>query len=343
MLPSETTTTVLVTGGGGYLAGHCIVDLLRLGFRVRATLRSASREAALRAAIGKVIDPTDRLAIAIADLNEDAGWYAAVAGCDYVLHVASPLGNQATRDSDALLLPARQGTLRVLRAATQANVRRVVVTSSTAASTPASVTEVGDEAIWTGDRHPTLNAYRRSKIAAERAAWDFMAAASGRTTLTTILPGGILGPVLSTSNLGSVQFIERLLTGKLPGVPDLGFCVVDVRDLADLHVRAMLAPEAAGERFIATGEFRSMDEIAGMLRAELGARASKVPRRRLPSSLLRMLAWFVPSLRSLTPLLGRRQLFSSAKAQRVLGFSPRPATVTVVDCARSLLDHEHAA
>jgi len=335
--------TVLVTGGSGYVAGYCIVELLRQGYRVRATVRSAAKEQAVRAAVAKAIDPQDRLTFARADLGADAGWDDAMRGCTYVLHVASPLGNDGGRDPDALMVPAREGTLRVLRAAVNAKVSRVVMTSSTAASTPPSLDAVGDETTWTGDAHPSLNAYRRSKIAAERAAWDFMAQSAGTMTLTTILPGAIFGPVLSTANLGSVQFIERLVEGKLPGVPRLGFCVVDVRDLAALHVRAMLAPEAAGQRFVAVGDFMWMEDIAQTLRAELGPEAAKVPTRRLPDAVLRMLAWFSPPLRALTPLLGRRQVFNSAKAQRILGFSPRPAAATVVDCARNLLHHEEAA
>jgi len=158
-----------------------------------------------------------------------------------------------------------------------------------------------------------------------------------------VLPGAIFGPVLSTENLGSVQFIDRLLRGKMPGIPSLGFCVVDVRDLADLHLRAMLAPEAAGERFIGVGDFMWMRDIADALRAELGPGAAKVPTRGLPDLVLKLFAWFSPPLRALTPMLGRRQVFNSAKAQRILGFSPRPATATVVDCARSLLEHEETA
>ena len=331
------TETVLVTGGSGYLAGHCIALLLRRGYNVRATLRSAAKAEELRSGLASLQAPTDHLTFPIADLCDDAGWDAALDGCEYVLHVASPLGNDGARGAQALMVPAADGTLRVLRSATRAKVRRVVMTSSTAACTPPSVDQVGDESVWTGDAHPTLNAYRRSKIAAERAAWDFMASAGPGTTLTTILPGAIFGPVLSLANLGSVQFIDKLIRGKLPGIPRLGFCIADVRDLAELHVRAMLAPEAAGERFIAVGDFLWMEEIARALRSELGDQGAQVPTRGLPDFALRALGCFSSSVRALTPMLGRRQLFSSAKAQRVLGYEPRPALTTVVDCARSLL------
>jgi nucleoside-diphosphate-sugar epimerase len=332
------TETVLVTGGTGFVAGWCIAELLRRGYAVRTTVRDLSKEAAVRAAVAPVVDSTDLLTVVVADLTRDQGWDAAVAGCDYVLHVASPLGAEAPRDRDALVGPARDGTLRVLRAATKAGVRRVVMTSAAAAATPASSSagSVADETVWADPDDPIFNAYRRSKVLAERAAWDFMAANTGPTTLTTILPGAVFGPVLTTANLGSVQVIGRLLQGRLPGVPRLGFWIVDVRDLADLHIRAMTSPQAAGQRFVAVGDFMWMQDIARTLRARLGEHAAKVPTRRLPDFAVRLMALFVPPLRAVTPGLGQRRSFSSAKARQVLGFTPRPATTTVVDCAQSL-------
>ncbi|GAB3409258.1 Rossmann-fold NAD(P)-binding domain-containing protein [Flindersiella endophytica] len=334
--------TVLVTGGSGFVAGWCVVGLLRRGYAVRTTVRDAAKEETVRAAVATGLPPGveagDRLEFAVADLTGDEGWDAAMKGCDHVLHVASPLGNEAPRDRDALVGPARDGTLRVLRAATRAGVRRVVMTSSTAASTPPQGPgAVGDETVWTDPDERTVNAYRRSKIYAERAAWDYTTSEAGSPALTTILPGAIFGPVLSKANLGSVGIIQRFLAGGQAGVPRIGFCVVDVRDLADLHIRAMTAPEAAGERFVATGDFLWMHEITATLRSALGERARRVPARTLPDPVVRLLALFVPMLRTLTPLLGQKRLFSSAKAQRLLGFAPRPARETIVDCAESLL------
>ncbi|WP_433381806.1 NAD-dependent epimerase/dehydratase family protein [Actinoplanes sp. CA-142083] len=303
---------VLVTGGTGYVAGWVIEELLRRGYEVRATVRS----------LGKAKD--NRLSYAVADLTADDGWDEAVAGVDYVMHVASPL----SADS---LVPARDGTLRVLRAATKAGVKRVVMTSAANAASPSSYAEEGvtDETLWTDPADPTLIPYRRAKTVAERAAWDFMAACEAPTELTTILPGAVLGPILSTANLGSVRIVERLLTGKMPGTPRIGLEIVDVRDLADLHLRAMVAPEAAGERFLGTGEFMWMSEMA----EALGVR-----RRQLPDFLVRAMALFDPQLRSITPSLGRRNHHSTEKAKRVLGWQPRPAADTVADCARSLID-----
>jgi len=217
-------------------------------------------------------------------------------------------------------------------------VKRVVMTSAAAtARPPLDSGRSSDESVWADPADPQFDAYRISKILAERAAWDFMRGADGAMTLTTILPGAVFGPVLSRENLGSIRIIERMLDGKPPALPRLGFAVVDVRDLADLHVRAMLAPEAVGERFLATGDFMWMEEIAGALRSQLGERAGKVPTRRLPDFVFRLVARFNPELRTLAPLLGRVTGTTSEKARRVLGFSPRPVPVTLVDTAESLL------
>ncbi len=253
---------VLVTGGTGYLAGWSIVGLLQRGYRVRTTVRSVAREQTVHDAVSTVVDPQDRLEFAVADLTDDAGWDVAVAGCRYVLHVASPLGAEDPRDPDELIVPARDGALRALRAATAVGVTRVVLTSAANAASPSSYAADGvtDETLWTVD-DPSLPAYRRSKTIAERAAWDFMAGYEGPTTLTTVLPGAVFGPILSTANLGSVRIIQRLLQGRMPGLPRIGLEVVDVRDIADLHIRAMTAPEAAGQRFLGTGEFVWMREI----------------------------------------------------------------------------------
>jgi nucleoside-diphosphate-sugar epimerase len=255
-----------------------------------------------------------------------------------VLHVASPLGGPG-QHPETLIGPARDGTLRVLRAATHAGVKRVVITSSAGAATPPRQQGEysSDETVWTDATDPNLDAYRKSKVLAERAAWDFMNDYHGPTTLTTILPTAVFGPVLTMANLGSVQFVQRLLDGRASGIPRAGFCVVDVRDVAELHVRAMTAPEAAGQRLIASGDFMWMKEVAATLRAQLGDRAGKVPTRELPNFVVRVASYFMPELRTLRPLLGRNLHFSSAKAHRLLGFSPRPAKATVVECAESLL------
>jgi dihydroflavonol-4-reductase len=336
--PIAMSETVLVTGGTGFVAGWCIAELLRRGYAVRTTVRNPSKEHLVRAAVASAGASGGRLTFCTADLTNDEGWDAAVADCDYVLHVASPLGGGNLRDSNALVAPAREGTLRVLRAATRAGVKRVVMTSAAAAARPPQRSDrVSDETVWADPADRQFDAYRRSKILAERAAWDFMAGQTGSTTFSTILPGAVFGPVLTKESRGSVQVIQRLLAGRPPGVPRIGFYVVDVRDLADLHIRAMTAPEAAGQRFIAAGDFMWMKDMASTLRSALGATAPKVPTRELPDFLVRFLALFIPQLRMLTPVLGLRLGLTSEKARRLLGFSPRPATTTIVDCARSLV------
>ena len=332
------TETVLVTGGTGFIARWCSVELLQRGYRVRTTVRSPAREAAVRDAVSRVVDPAGRLTCVVADLTSDEGWDDAVAGCDYVLHVASPLGLDGSGD---LVAPARDGALRVLRAATAAGVKRVVLTSAANTASPSSYRDEGisDETLWTDPETPGLQAYRKSKTLAERAAWAFMETANGPTTLTTILPGAVFGPILDTDNLGSVQVIGRLLRGRMPGTPRIGLEVVDVRDIADVHIRAMTSPAAAGQRFLATGEFMWMGDIAAVLRDRLGRDAAKVPTRTIPDAIVRLVALFDPEMRAITPGLGRKNRHNTAKAQELLGWRPRPAADTVADCARSLIEN----
>ena len=333
---TETNATVLVTGGTGYVAGWCIAELLDRGYRVRTTVRSIKGETAVRAAIASVgKDQGDRLSFAVADLTSADGWPAAVDGVDYVLHVASPLSG------DDLLTPARDGVLNVLRAAAAAGVSRVVMTSAANASSPASYATEGvtDETLWTDPDDPTLIPYRKAKTVAEKAAWDFMESYRGPMTFATVLPGAVFGPILSASSIGSVEIIERILKGKMPGAPRIGLEIVDVRDLADIHIRAMLSPEAAGQRFLATGDFTWMRDMAKILKDGLGPKAAKVSTRQLPDWLVRLTSVFDASLRSITVSLGRRNRHSIDKADRVLGWRPRPAAQTVLDCANSLFAH----
>ena len=327
---------VLVTGGSGYIAGWCIAELLSRGYEVRTTVRDPGREQGVVDAVSSVADLAGRLSFAVADLTADDGWDAAVKGVDYVLHVASPLGGGTP---DAMIAAARGGTLRVLRAAAAAGAKRVVMTSAANAASPSSYATEGvtDETLWTDPDDPSLIPYRQSKTLAERAAWDFM---SGSAELVTVLPGAVFGPILTTGTIGSVGIVARMLSGKMRGIPRIGLEIVDVRDLADVHIRAMTSPDAAGQRFLATGEFMPMAEMARVLREGLGADGRSVPTRQVPDVVVRFAARFLDrSLREITPALGRRNRHTSEKARRVLGWAPRPARETVLDCARSLIAH----
>lgn len=333
------SATVLVTGGSGFLGAHTIVQLLDAGYRARTTVRSLRREGEVRSMVAAGgATAGDLLEVVAADLTSDDGWPQAVQGVDFVLHVASPFPTAQPKNEDDLIVPARDGALRVLGAARDAGVRRVVMTSSFAA--------IGyghdgdgpfDEKTWT-DANAPVGAYIKSKTVAERAAWDFMDREGGSLELTVINPTGIFGPALGPDYSGSLGLINALLTGQLPFVPDLRFGVVDVRDAAALHLLAMTSPAAAGERFIATSGVTSLADIAGYLRADLGSGADKVPTRQVPTWLLKTLALFVPALRELASDAGVRRIPALGKAARVLGWEPRAIRPTIIDTARSLIE-----
>ena len=301
-------------------------------------MRSLSREAQVRATVGSEVDPGDRLTVLAADLTSDDGWSEAVTGCDYVLHVASPFPPKQPKDPDELIVPARDGTLRVLRASLDAGAKRVVVTSSVAAIrlSEGAATRPLDEQDWTNPDSPGLTPYVRSKTIAEQAAWDFVRERGDEHRLSVVNPGAIIGPVLNDDLSYSLQAVQRLLGGS-PGVPRLGFSLVDVRDVADLHIRAMTVPAAGGERFIAATQFLWMGEIGEVLRKRLGEAASKVPTRTVPNLLVRAMALFDPGIRSVVGSLGKRTELSSEKARSTLGWTPRPMEDTIAETGESLI------
>jgi dihydroflavonol-4-reductase len=330
--------TVLVTGGSGFLAGWCMVELLEQGYEVRTTVRDLGREAEVREAVSNGGQPGEKIAVLAADLTSDKGWDEAVAGCAYVLHVASPFPPVQPKDPDELIVPAREGTRRVLSAALAAGVKRTVVTSSVAAiaggaKTPGPLTEED----WTDLEFDGLSPYVRSKTIAEQAAWELAREQGAEQRLATVNPGAILGPLLSRDASYSLEAIERLLKG-IPGTPKVGFSFVDARDVAALQVKAMLAPEAGGERFIAVAEFLWMAEVAATLRRELGDNAAKVPTRSVPNLLVRAMALFDPGIRSITNQLGKKLTYSSAKAETTLGWTTRPVERTIAETGRSMVD-----
>jgi dihydroflavonol-4-reductase len=334
---------VLVTGGTGFLAAHCLIRLLAAGHEPRATVRDSAREADVRAMLrqGGAAEAGKRLELFRADLNADAGWAEAVAGCDYVLHVASPFPDRVPKDANELIVPARDGTLRVLRLARDAGVKRVVLTSSFAAigygftGRTAAFTE-GD---WTNLNDPTVPPYPRSKTIAERSAWDFVAREGYGLELAVVNPVGIFGPVLGSDYSTSILLVKRLLDGSLPGCPDLWFGVVDARDVADLHLRAMTDPAARGERFLATSEdFVSIRQVAHILKESVGHEVRKVPTRPVPTWLMRIVGQFDPQVRAVLPELGKHKNATNEKARRTLGWMPLSPREAVLATARSLLD-----
>jgi nucleoside-diphosphate-sugar epimerase len=334
-------TRILVTGGSGFIGSHSILQLLAAGHKVRATVRSLNRESEVRSMLkGAGADPGDRLSFMAADLENDAGWPEAVAGCEYVLHVASPFPQNVPKHEDELIVPAREGALRVLRASRDAGVRRVVMTSSFAAigygqkqrQTPF------DETDWTDTNGDDVFPYVKSKTVAERAAWDFIAKEGRALELSVVNPVGVLGPVLGPDYSTSILLVQRLMDGAVPGLPRLSFGLVDVRDVADLHIRAMTNPAAKGERFLAVaGDFVSMLDIAKVLKSRMGAAAKKVPTRVLPNWLVRIAAMRDPAVKQILPELGKTRNATNEKAKRMLGWMPRSNEESIVAAAESLV------
>jgi len=328
--------TILVTGGSGYIAGYLIRQLAAEGWTIHTTVRSLKREAEVRAWLGV---PEASLHFFAADLMDDEGWAEAVAGCSHVAHVASPFPAGAVKHEDDLIVPAREGALRALRFAAKAGVKRFVMTSSVAAIAYGHTGErIYTEADWTDVNAPGLGAYVKSKTIAERAARDWMAQNGGTMEFCTINPSAVLGPLLSDDFSTSIEFVKRLIDGSMPGFPRLGFAVVDVRDLADLHVRALNALNMANERFIGAGPFMMMREVGQLLRDRLGPEARKVPKRVIPDFVLRLMAVFDGSIKQVVGELGRTRAADAAHALAVLGWKPRPAEESIVDTARSLID-----
>jgi dihydroflavonol-4-reductase len=328
--------TVFVSGGSGYIAGFLIRQLVAEGWMVRTSIRDLVKEAAVRESLG--VDNT-KLKFFAADLMSDSGWAEAMTGCSHVAHVASPLPADAPQHEDELIVPARDGALRALRAAKTAGIKRFVMTSSMAAIAygHGDAKAVFTEADWTDPTSSDAYAYVRSKTIAERAAREWVATEGGDLEFCTVNPSLVLGPLQSGDFSTSLEAIKKLLEGSMPGLPNLGFGVVDVRDVADMHVRCLTAPNMAGERFICSGPFLMMDEVAAILRDGLGPQARKVPKMKLPNWLVRIAARFDPVIGQVIGELGKRRDSPATHAREVLGWVPRPAEASILDTARDMI------
>ena len=334
-------STVLVTGATGFIAQHTIVQLLDAGFRVRGTVQSPKRAQYLREGLGRHTDKADQLELEQADLMSDDGWDEALAGCEYVIHMASPLPNKPPKDENELIVPARDGALRVLKAAARAGVKRVVMTSSVAAVIYGHSRDGSrqyDEKDWSvlGD---DVGAYEKSKTIAEKAAWDFVKSLpeSERFEFCTINPGLVLGPVFDRDFSTSGEVVRKLMRREMPGCPDVGWAVVDVRDVAKAHVTALTEDCAVGQRFVVAIEHASMLDIANILSEAFRGRGYKVPTRRLPDWLLRVVGVFDKTAKLAVQELGKRQDLSNARARDVLGFQPRSLREMVVDMGETMI------
>jgi len=336
-----TTPLVLVTGGSGFIAGHCILQLLESGYRVRTTIRSLGKEAGVRRILADAgMTKGDNLEFVAADLLDDSGWADAVAGVDLVLHVASPVQPGHVENEDDLIVPAREGALRVLRAARDAGVKRVVLTSAFHAVSwgHPHTDHVFTEADWTILDGPGVDAYGKSKTLSERAAWDFIETEGGALELVTLLPVAVMGPVMGTDISGSNHIVQNMLNGGMPGFPDIYIPIVGVDDVAIAHVLALEAPDAAGERFLlSNGPALSLFEIGESIRSAIGASAKHVPTVTIPSEVLRERAVTEPGLRPTVADLGYSKKTSNEKAHRVLGWTPRPAREAIAAAAQSMV------
>lgn len=337
--------TVLVTGASGYIALHVILQLLQQGYTVRGTLRTPTREAGIREALAKHGDFNDRLSFVQTDLTSDEGWDEAVKGCTYVHHIASPIVKEPPKHEDELIIPAREGALRVLRAASKAGVKRVVQTSSMAAivyghKRDGSITF--NEDYWTDLSSSEMGAYERSKTIAERAAWDFMEQEGNATSMefTTINPGLVLGPMLDADSGVSLELIRKLLTRELPGLPKLGWAVVDVRDVASAHVAAMTVPEAAGQRFLCSLDHMWAEEVADELRDYAAAKGYKIPSMKIPGFVLRLAGLFDKTVSMILHEIGKRQDIDNSRIRAVLNWQPHDMKDTLRASVDSLIDYK---
>jgi len=337
------TSPILVTGASSFVGIHTIIQLLEQGYSIRGTIRSLDKEAEVREAVGKFVQANDRLGFKAANLEQDAGWEEAMQGVEYVLHIASPFPLFEPKNEDELIIPAVQGTLRVLRAAHKAGVKRVVQVSSVAAISAGhnETNKVFTEDDWSIVENQ-IGAYSKSKTLAEQAAWDFIRSEenTNQMELVAINPPLILGPVPNKNFRTSVELIRTYMLGQVPGVGRIKMGLVDVRDVASAILLGMTTPEAAGQRFLCSGGTMWLKEIAGTLHTEYSARGYKIPTFEFPSWLVRFLGLFDKKIARVVAALDRDFEESNEKAKQILKWQPRPLKEAILAMAESLVENE---
>lgn len=334
------STKILVTGANGFIGLHTVLHFLKSGYHLCATVRTEEQGERVRQTLAKHVD-TNQLEFICADLTKDLGWEEAVAGCDFVLHLASPFPTEAPKDENELIIPARDGTLRVLRAAQKAGVKRVVLVSSLAAVTGGHEREnrTFNESDWT-DTNKTEYAYSKSKTLAEQAAWEFIRSNENRNgmELVSVNPSNVFGPVLDDRHHTSTEWFLTLMRREIPGLTRTQLHFVDVRDLVNMIEKAMITPEAAGKRFIANSASIQLEEFALILDRNFASRGYRVPTRVLPDWLIRFFAIFVPKTKPVVDTLGWTYVISTEQARSVLGWQPRSYEGTIIEMAQSLIE-----
>ncbi|MNQ38343.1 UDP-glucose 4-epimerase [compost metagenome] len=339
---SNNLKIVLVTGGSGFVGIHCVLQLLKQGYIVKTTLRSMNRQDEVKNML-KVggITSFENLSFIETNLSKDDNWDEAVKDCTYVLHVATPISLAVPKDESEVILPAVEGTIRVLKAAKKANVKRVVLTSSFAAVgySHNDPTTLITEECWTDPNDKTLSAYLKSKTLAEKAAWDFITDEGNGLELSVINPMGIFGPSLGPDISSGFEVLKQMLDGSMKFIPKVSFGIVDVRDVADLHLRAMSNPAANGQRFLAfSGDIISLPEIAYLLKNKLGNQANKVSTRILPNWSVKIIALFNDKAKNILPQLNKVKNASNQKAKTILDWKPRTSEEALLASAESLFE-----
>ena len=327
---------VLVTGASGFIAEHCIIELLKNGYSVKGSLRSMNREQEVRDAVKTETDDT-KLEFCKLDLLEDDGWEDAMWDCDYLMHVASPFVIEDPKDENELIKPAKEGTLRALNAAKKAGIKRVVLTSSVAAVNSHMMSGTSDHTTWTDINSKYVTPYQKSKTIAEKAAWDFYNNQdnSNKMELAVINPGGVMGPQLGNDLGGaSTQIVSQLISGKFPMIPALSFPFIDVRDVAILHLKAMTTPDADGKRFIAAHSKPTwMYEVAEVLSA---AGYEKIKLKKAPSFMLKLIGLFDNKTKSLVPMLDKYVPCDNSQTVKILNWEPMPWEQAFIEHAKSI-------